>query len=216
MVPTSPKEVSPMIDEDLYVSTREQAASMAGVRPARIDYWVDTGLIQPTTDRHLTPHRRVMLFSFQELLSILVAAQLRDRGISLQHMRVVVSRLRERGYALPLAELRFATEGSEVYFMDENGQWEAGRKPAHALIDHRLDISALRARVHRSVGRAADSHGRIESRRGALGSKPLIAGTRVPVRTVQSYLDAGKRPEEILEAFPSLTQDDVAAVRQGA
>ncbi len=205
-----------MIDEELYAATREQTASIAGVRAARIDYWVDTGLIQTTADRHLTPHRRVMLFSFQGLLSILVAAQLRERGISLQHMRVVVNRLRELGYELPLVELRFATEGSEVYFMDENGQWEAGRRPAHALIDHRIDIGELRARVHRSVGRAADSYGRIESRRGALGSKPLIAGTRVPVRTVQSYLDAGKRPEEIIEAFPSLTQDDVAAVRQGA
>lgn len=205
-----------MIDEDRYVATREQAASMAGVRVARVDYWVDTRLIQPTADRHVTPHRRVMLFSFQELLSILVAAQLRERGISLQHMRVVVNRLRERGYELPLAELRFATEGSEVYFMDEHGQWEAGRRPAHALIDHRIDIGELRARVRRSVGRATDSYGRIESRRGALGSKPLIAGTRVPVRTVQSYLDAGKRAEEIIEAFPSLTQDDVTAVRQGA
>ncbi len=205
-----------MIDEELYAATREQTASIAGVRAARIDYWVDTGLIQTTADRHLTPHRRVMLFSFQGLLSILVAAQLRERGISLQHMRVVVNRLRELGYELPLVELRFATEGSEVYFMDEHGQWEAGRRPAHALIDHRIDIGELRARVRRSVGRAADSYGRIESRRGALGSKPLIAGTRVPVRTVQSYLDAGKRAEEIIEAFPSLTQDDVTAVRQGA
>lgn len=205
-----------MIDEDRYVATREQAASMAGVRAARVDYWVDTGLIEPSADQHLTPHRRVMLFSFQELLSILVAAQLRERGISLQHMRVVVNRLRERGYELPLAELRFATEGSEVYFMDEHGRWEAGRRPAHALIDHRIDIGELRARVQRSTGRAPDSYGRIESRRGALGSKPLIAGTRVPVRTVQSYLDAGKEADEIIEAFPSLTQDDVTAVRQGA
>jgi uncharacterized protein (DUF433 family) len=44
------------------------------------------------------------------------------------------------------------------------------------------------------------------------GGETVIAGTRVPVRTVLASLAEGAIPAEIVEDFPSLTQDDVLAV----
>lgn len=58
--------------------------------------------------------------------------------------------------------------------------------------------------------------GRVERRRGAMGSKPVLAGTRVPVDTVRRYLEAGRTVDQVLESFPTLTAADVEAVRQGA
>ncbi|MGH3540894.1 MAG: DUF433 domain-containing protein [Mycobacterium sp.] len=55
--------------------------------------------------------------------------------------------------------------------------------------------------------------GKIERRPGAMGGKPLLAGTRVPVETVRRYLAAGRSVDDILEGFPILTVDDVEAVR---
>ena len=42
-----------------------------------------------------------------------------------------------------------------------------------------------------------------------LGSKPVFAGTRVPFSAVASFIEAGASDREILEAFPTLDDDDV-------
>jgi len=49
-----------------------------------------------------------------------------------------------------------------------------------------------------------------------MGSKPIFAGTRIPVETVQRYLDAGCDTETILAEYPSLTVADVEAARNYA
>ena len=44
------------------------------------------------------------------------------------------------------------------------------------------------------------------------GGVPIIKGTRVTVRTILASLAEGGRIGEILEDFPSLTEEDVRAV----
>lgn len=44
------------------------------------------------------------------------------------------------------------------------------------------------------------------------GGEPVIKGTRVTVRTILASLAEDARTEEILEDFPSLTEEDVRAV----
>jgi uncharacterized protein (DUF433 family) len=44
------------------------------------------------------------------------------------------------------------------------------------------------------------------------GGEPVIKGTRVTVRTILASLAEGARIEEILEDFPTLTEEDVRAV----
>ena len=52
---------------------------------------------------------------------------------------------------------------------------------------------------------------------GKRGGKPCIRGMRITVYDVLSYLAAGMTPQEILDDFPYLTEDDIrACVRYGA
>ena len=46
---------------------------------------------------------------------------------------------------------------------------------------------------------------------GKRGGKPCIRGLRITVYDVLSYLAAGMKPEEILQDFPELTNDDILA-----
>jgi len=41
--------------------------------------------------------------------------------------------------------------------------------------------------------------------------KPRIKGTRVIISIIFEWLEAGKTFDEIIDAFPSLTKDDIAA-----
>ena len=50
-----------------------------------------------------------------------------------------------------------------------------------------------------------------------LGSKPVIKGTRIPVYLILELLSAGYDFKRIIEAYPSLTEEDIkAAVKYAA
>ncbi|WP_036567241.1 DUF433 domain-containing protein [Nocardia sp. BMG51109] len=89
-----------------------------------------------------------------------------------------------------------------VYFQHPDGEWESGLHPDQTVISKVLALTPLRERIIRSATRSRSEAGRIEKRRKALGSKPVFAGTRIPVDTVRRYLAAGKTPDEISAAYP--------------
>jgi uncharacterized protein (DUF433 family) len=47
-----------------------------------------------------------------------------------------------------------------------------------------------------------------------LGGTPVFMGTRVPVRTLLDYLEAGDSLNEFLEDFPSVTREQAVAALQ--
>jgi len=44
-----------------------------------------------------------------------------------------------------------------------------------------------------------------------LGGRPVFVGTRVPVKALYDYLEAGDSLDEFLESFPSVTKDQAVA-----
>lgn len=205
-----------MVDEQLLAVTRDTAAKIARLSRRRVDYWAETGLVTPSVDRKLSVRRRVRLYGFLDLLALAVAAELTERGVSLQHIRQIVRRLKARGYKDPLTELRYATVAKQLYFQLEDGTWEGGLRPDQIVFHQVLNLEPIRNRIARGVARDEQQVGQIEKRRGVRGSKPVLAGTRIPVATVRRYLDAGRSTADVLEAYPDLTEADIEAVRSDA
>lgn len=202
------------VDEQRLAVPRDTAARIARLSLRKVDYWAQTGLVEPAVDTRGSAGR-VRLYGFLDLLALVVAAELTARGVSVQHIRQVVGHLKSRGYDRPLSELTFATVGSRVYFQHDDGTWEGELRPDQLVLREVLDLEPLRRRIAEGARRDESLAGKVERRRGALGSKPLLAGTRVPVETVQRYLAAGRSIEDVLEAFPVLTATDVETVRRG-
>jgi len=44
-----------------------------------------------------------------------------------------------------------------------------------------------------------------------LGGTPVFVGTRVPVKTLLEYLEAGDRLDDFLDQFPSVTREQAVA-----
>ncbi|MCY4232634.1 MAG: DUF433 domain-containing protein [Bacteroidetes bacterium] len=42
-----------------------------------------------------------------------------------------------------------------------------------------------------------------------LGGTPVFFGTRVPIRLLMEYLEAGERVDDFLDAFPTVTKNQV-------
>lgn len=201
--------------EDALV-TAKRVASIGGISDQRLRYWEKTGLVAPVVHRRVSARNLVRLYSLDGAAEVLVLAQLVDQpGISLQHVRKVLERLRaEGGHSSPLRELRFAVDGREVVFQHPDGTWEGSHKSGQVVeITLRVDLEQIRATLDRARRRSEDQVGVSERRRATLGSTPVFAGTRVPVESVQRFIGAGASDERILEAYPELSPADVDAVR---
>jgi DNA-binding transcriptional MerR regulator len=202
-------------NDELIAFPDTRAARLARVSTRRLRYWEETDLVAPSIKRQLSPRNTVRLYSFQDLLSLLVVAELRtERDMSLQHIRRVVQHLRSRGYEAPLRELKFATVGHQLYFQHPDGSWEGDVRPDQIVLEKTLHLEPLRARIERAVKRPATDAGRVVTKRGVHASAPVFAGTRIRVSTVQDYLQHGYETNAILEAFPDLKAADVDKARQ--
>jgi uncharacterized protein (DUF433 family) len=54
-------------------------------------------------------------------------------------------------------------------------------------------------------------HNRIAIDRRVMLGKPVIAGTRIPVELILRKLSEGATNEELLDGYPRLTAEDIAA-----
>ncbi|GAB3988968.1 DUF433 domain-containing protein [Nocardioides marmoraquaticus] len=197
-------------DERLVMLTRPRLAQIGGISERRLDYWEKTGLMVSTVDDRLSGSRRIRLYDFSDAMTAMVLASLRQ-NVSLQHVRQIVAHLRSLDYQV--TEVRFALAGNRVHFQLPDGTWSDVSDPGQIEMSEVLDLRPLRAAVLGAGARADDKRGQIERRRGVHGSKPVIAGTRVPVKTVQAYLERGRSAAQIIQSYPSLTPEDVEAVR---
>ena len=130
-----------------------QARQLAGVSMRRLRYWEQVGLVVPSIKRRLSEHSTVRLYSYQDLLALLVVSALRtERDMSLQKIRRIVKHLRSRGYQAPLRELKFATVGREIYFQHPDGTWEGDLRPDQVVIYEVILLDPLRLRIDRRPG----------------------------------------------------------------
>ena len=181
--------------EEVLAFPDTQARRLAGVSMRRLRYWEEAGLVVPSIKRRLSEHNTVRLYSYQDLLALLVVSALRtERSMSLQKIRRVVTHLRSCGYQAPLRELKFATVGREIYFQYPDGRWEGDLRPDQIVIVEVILLDPLRLRIDRTAARPPQDAGRVEKRRGVHASAPVFAGT--------------------LEAFPGLSLADAEEARR--
>lgn len=189
----------------------KRAAEIAALSRQRLRYWEKTDLITPDVERKISPRNVVRLYSLPRVVELVVASELRKQGVSLQHIRRIVGHLRQQGYESPLREVRFARSGDRVVFQHTDGSWEASRRPFQGVMWQVIDLEEIRTRVQGRLRRSSRDTGVIEKRRKVQASKPVFRGTRVPVEAVERYLKAGKSTQEIIAAFPSLTEEPIEA-----
>ncbi|MBV8161053.1 MAG: DUF433 domain-containing protein [Acidimicrobiia bacterium] len=213
-----------MIDEEFAAFTAEQVMRLTGISRRKLTYWLESGILVADVDA-ARGRGHVRLFSFRNLVEVRVAIWLRDK-ISLQLMRKIVARLRcGGGPERPLVELRFAViedrsgrrpPRHEVVVQGPDGTWEqarSGQKVMEITVPLQQFAEELVAAAERDRRRRRRA-GKVERRRGVLGSTPVLAGTRVPTRAIRSLHEAGYSVERIVRNYPGLTRADVRAALQ--
>lgn len=192
----------------------EHATRIAGMSERTLAYWDRTGFFKPQFATIGEGRVQVRVYSFRDLVSLRALRVLRDRHkVSLQHLRTVLDRLSAYSDA-PFAELTLRVQSREVHFDEpDTGRTRgviSGQYVLLPIIDVINDVEAAAARMTR---RAETDYGKTEQHRNITRNARVISGTRVPVRAIRRFLEAGHSTSTIMEEYPSITSADIEAVR---
>jgi tetratricopeptide (TPR) repeat protein len=100
----------------------KDVAQLFDLQEARLRYWHQTGFIGPSVRR-----AGRFFYTFQDLISIKVAKELLEQGLSLQAVRRSLEALRQSlpGVDRPLTQLRITADGDRVIVSGEDAPFEA-------------------------------------------------------------------------------------------
>jgi DNA-binding transcriptional MerR regulator len=205
------------IDDDFRwrAFTADKVTKLTGLSRRQLQYWDEQRFLSPSVSSR-GGRGKMRLYSFRDLVSLRAAAALRRDGISLQQIRRVVEHLQGLDYREPLAELRCWSAGDGKLYFAEAGTVRQGRRPDQTLVEVTVPVPAIVGALEQAIVQLDTRRvGSIERRRGALGSKPVIAGTRIPVSSIRRLAADGADVNEILALYPDLTTADVAAALTG-
>jgi uncharacterized protein (DUF433 family) len=124
----------------------------------------------------------------------------------------VVEHLHTLDYSHPLSQIHFWSVDGRLFFR-EAGTVREGSAPSQTIAEFIVPVGEIVRELDAQIVKLEGERrvGTIERRRGVLGSKPVIAGTRIPIQTIQRLRDDGADEAEILELYPDLTPADVHA-----
>lgn len=192
--------------------TEEQVHRLTGVSQRQLRYWAEDNFFVPSLsaedESDLPPLR---MYSFRDLVCLKVINALRTK-IPLGELRSVKERLSYLGDDMWAKTTLYILGKRVVFDNPETGEREevsSGQGvlqiPLQVVTGHMEDaVRAMRQRDEALVGK-------INKKRGVAHNQPVIAGTRIPVKSIQAFSEAGYSIEAIKEQYPSLTEDDILA-----
>jgi DNA-binding transcriptional MerR regulator len=192
--------------------TEDQAHRLTKVSVRQLRYWATEGFFVPSLDLAGAGFGGMRLYSFRDLVCLRVVSTLRNEvGASLQHLREVKMKLAHLGDDLWAKTTLFVLNKRVVIVNPETGtQEEAVSGQGVLQIPLAVVSSDMTEAVRAMRARPENDHGRIDIK--ASGKKnPVIAGTRIPVRSIQDFAASGYTAEQIVAQYPALTVADVEA-----
>ncbi len=192
----------------------EQVERLTGLSRRQLRYWDRTGFFHPAfgADDRRVPFSRI--YSFKDVASLRTLRVLRNQyDVPLQHLRKVAEKLAhladDKWTATTLYVLNktvvFVDEDTDQFREIVSDQYVIGLPLATVMADTRRDVDQLGVR-------ATSELGHFERHRGVMRNALVIAGTRIPVKTVARFIEDGYGVEGVLAEYPTLTRADVEAV----
>ena len=185
----------------------EEARALTGVSLRRLQYWDETGFIQPSVAAR-QGRGSPRLYGFRDLVQLRVAGQLRDQ-LSLQALRKLKEAL---DVDAPFASVRFALlPGGDVVYLGPSGQPEAARRPGQITMTFDIELEEIRTDLRGAIGRLRERSGagEIRRRRGILAGRPAFSGTRITPGAIRRMVRDGWSVERVLAEYPELRAEDV-------
>lgn len=193
--------------------TEDQVERLTGISVTQLRYWDRTGFLAPSlaNENRRLPYSR--LYTFRDLVSLKVLNALRNESkVSLAHLRDVKERLAHLGDDIWASTVLYVLNKQVVFHNPDTGALEEVVSQQGVLsIPLKVVAGELHAAVDAMKKREGSEVGQIAQSRNVAHNQQVIAGTRIPVRSIKAFADAGYSVEQIIEQYPSLTREDIEA-----
>ena len=203
-------------DKVLFAYSIDHVARVTKLSRSRLTRWDRLGFFSPEyvgDDDRRNPYARV--YSFLDLLGLRTLKVLADDyRVPLKELRRTAFELRKRSNR-PWSEIPLSVLKRRVVFdlhtIPKNvvdGQYILNTVRLDRIA-HEVEVEVRRLRERRRC-----QIGQTEKRKFVMRNASVLAGTRIPVAAIQSFIRAGYGTKAILSQYPTLTTGDVEAVRQ--
>ncbi len=192
--------------------TLDQTARLTKVSARQLRSWADDGFFLPSVKSKELSGIDTRLYSFRDLVCLRVISALRNQAnVPLQHLKAVKRKLSHLGDDMWAKTTLYVLSKRVVFDNPDTGAREDALNGQGVF---KLPLQVVTGNMEEAVRvmrkREADSVGKIDIKKAG-AKNPVIAGTRIPVRSIKDFHDAGYTIEQIIEQYPSLSADDVRA-----
>lgn len=199
--------------------TAEQISRLAGISVDRLRYWEKTEAFVPERLGQILPGPYSRIYTFQDLVSLRVIAELRtNHGINLQQLRNVTQYI-TRHSDQPWSSLSVRVFGRTLIFRDPiMGSWVSAEHMGQLtyIIDFEQVSREAEIDARAAMKRDPDDAGQIVRHRNVMNNQWVFKGTRITVESIQEYLRRDFTAAQILRDMPSLTNKDIEAANSFA
>lgn len=194
----------------------DHAAKITELTKARLTRWDRLGFFSPELadpEDSGNPYGRV--YSYTDLVGLRTLAVLADKHrMSLKELRkahdVLATHVNK-----PWSEMQLSVLNRKIVYdlggapRDTEGQLAGNHVPLLTI------ASEVARRAEALRKRDNDQIGVFERHKFIAHNARVLAGTRIPVSAVESFIEAGYSDRAIVAEYPTLTKFDVAMVRSG-
>jgi uncharacterized protein (DUF433 family) len=193
--------------------SEDHVERLTGLTKAQLRYWDKTGFFSPTyaDEPRRRPYSRV--YSFRDVVGLKTLGILRNHyEVPLQHLRQVAAQLSHLADNLWTSTILYVLK-KRVIFEEEgtgrlrdvvSGQYVNGLALKAVMADVTREADELRQRSPQRIGQ-------IVRHRNVARNAWVVAGTRIPVRAIKRFHEAGFTPAQIIQEYPDLTEADIKA-----
>jgi uncharacterized protein (DUF433 family) len=193
--------------------TEEQVERFTGISQRQLRSWSSGSFYVPSIKLDAQDLSGLRLYSFRDLVCLKVINALRnDAKIPLQELRATKERLAHLGDDMWVKTTLYILGKRVVFDNLETGEKEEARSGQGVLqIPLKVVTGQMEDAVQAMRNRREGTSGKIEQKRGVAQNQPVIAGTRIPIRSIRAFSSAGYSVDEINRQYPTLTKDDISA-----
>lgn len=193
--------------------TEDHVSRLTGISKRQLRSWDADSFFVPSMaygDRS-RPYSR--LYSFRDVVSLKVLNELRNGSkVPLSHLKEVKEKLAHLGDDMWSKTTLYVLKKRVVFDNPETQEREEVVSGQGVLqIPLRVVTGNMQERV-KALSRRDDAVvGKFDQRRGVAHNQLVFAGTRIPVRSVKAFADAGYSVSQIKKEYPTLTEGDIRA-----
>lgn len=193
--------------------SEDDVERLTGITRNQLRYWDRTGFFAPSLADDNRRHAYSRIYTFLDVVCLKVLNTLRNEArVSLPHLREVKTKLAHLGEDLWATTTLYILDRRVIFDNPETDRREEVVSGQGIL---QIPLKVVRSDMEKAAramrARESSTIGQIEQRHGLAGNKPVIAGTRIPVKSIRAFKEAGYSIAQIREQYPVLSKEDIVA-----